>query len=128
MKLVTGVDLIEIDRVSTVIARQGRRYLERVYTPAELELCGKRIESLAVRFAAKEAVAKALGCGLGEVGFHDIEVLHDNKRAPVLHLHGKAAQKAAEQGLVTWSISLSHSLNLAIAFVVGMGGIETNSI
>lgn len=121
MKLVTGVDLIEIDRVSAVIARQGKRYLERVYTPAELELCGKRAESLAARFAAKEAVAKALGCGLGEVGFQDIEVLHDEKRAPLLRLHGKAAQKAATQGLTTWSISLSHNLNVAIAFVVGMG-------
>jgi len=74
---------------------------------------------LTVRFAAKEAVSKALGCGIGEVGFQDIEVLHDEKNAPVLNLHGAAAQKAIEHGITNWSISLSHSLNMAIAFVVG---------
>src|SRR5260221_4523744 len=66
MKLATGVDLIEIARIEEVIARHGKRYLERIYTSAELAQCGKRTESLAGRFAAKEATAKALGCGIGE--------------------------------------------------------------
>ena len=121
MKLATGVDLIEIDRVESVIARHGPRYVDRVYTAIEIEQSGKRPESLAARFAAKEAASKALGCGIGEVSFQEIEVVEDEKGAPHLHLHGAAARKAEELGLTTWSVSLSHSLNHAIAFVVGIG-------
>ena len=74
MILRTGVDLIEIFRVSEVIARHGKHYLERIYTPAELEQCGKNVESLAGRFAAKEAVSKALGTGIGDVTWKEIEI------------------------------------------------------
>lgn len=121
MILRTGVDLIEISRIELAISRHGKHYLERVYTPAELELCGKRIESLAGRFAAKEAVAKALGCGIGAVGWKEIEILGDEQNAPVLHLYGKAIQKADEMGLTNWSVSLSHSQSHAVAFVVAIG-------
>jgi holo-[acyl-carrier protein] synthase len=121
MKLATGVDLIEIERVQSVLARHGQHYLERVFTPAERELCGKRADSLAVRFAAKEAVSKALGSGIGEVSFQDIEILQDDQGAPVLHLHGMAAQKASELGLTAWSLSLSHNLTQAIAMVTALG-------
>ena len=121
MNLRTGVDLIEISRIEDVVSRHGKHYLERIYTSAELELCGKRAESLAGRFAAKEAVAKALGCGIGEVEWKEIEILGDEQNAPVLHLDGKAAQKAVEFGLTNWSVSLSHSQNHAIAFVVAIG-------
>lgn len=103
------------------MSRHGKHYLERIYTPAELELCGKRVESLAGRFSAKEAVAKALGCGIGDVEWKEIEILMDEQHAPVLHLHGKASQKADELGLTNWSISLSHSESHAIAFVVAVG-------
>jgi len=103
------------------VSRHGKHYLERIYTPAELELCGRRIESLAGRFAAKEAVAKALGCGIGDVEWKEIEILGDEQNAPVLHLHGKAAQKADELGLTNWSLSLSHSQSHAMAFVVAIG-------
>ena len=121
MKLRTGVDLIEISRIASVVERHGARYLERVYTPAELELCGGRVESLAGRFAAKEAVAKALGCGIGDVAWKEIEILNDAQKAPVLYLHGKAVQKAEELGVANWSVSLSHSQSHAVAFVVAIG-------
>ena len=121
MNLRTGVDLIEISRIEEVMSRHGKHYLERIYTPSELELCGKRVESLAGRFAAKEAVAKALGCGIGDVEWKEIEILGDEQHAPVLHLHGKAAQKADELGLMSWSLSLSHSQSHAVAFVVAVG-------
>jgi len=121
MKLRTGVDLIEIDRVAEVVSRHGKHYLERVYTPAELELCGVRAESLAGRFAAKEAVAKALGCGIGEVEWKEIEILEDEKSAPVLHLLGAAARKADELGLASWSVSISHNQSQVVAFVVAIG-------
>jgi len=121
MILRTGVDLIEISRIEGVISRHGKRYLERIYTSDELELCSKRIESLAGRFAAKEAVAKALGCGIGDVEWKEIEILGDDQDAPVLHLHGKAAKKSDEIGLASWSLSLSHSQSHTVAFVVAIG-------
>jgi holo-[acyl-carrier protein] synthase len=121
MKLATGVDLIEIARIDEVVARHGRYYLERVYTPAELAYCGKRTESLAGRFAAKEAVAKALGSGIGEVSWKEIEILGDEQNAPQLILHGAALSKAKELGLTTWSVSISHSQSHSVAFVVATG-------
>src|SRR5512136_1294774 len=101
MKLATGVDLIEIARIEEVISRHGRHYLERIYTPAELEQCGRRTESLAGRFAAKEAAVKALGCGIGDVSWKEVEILGDEQNAPILTFHGAAQQKAQELGFVT---------------------------
>lgn len=121
MKLATGVDLIEIARIEEVVSRHGKHYLERIYTPAELEQCGRRAESLAGRFAAKEAVAKALGSGIGDVSWKEIEVLGDEQNAPVLTLHGTAGQRAKELGLETWSVSISHSQSHSVAFVVAIG-------
>ncbi len=121
MLLRTGVDLIEISRIEEVVARHGKHYLERIYTPAELEQCGKRTESLAGRFAAKEAVAKALGCGIGDVMWKEIEVLGDEQNAPVLKLHGAAEKMAKEIGLTTWSVSISHSQSHSVALVVMIG-------
>lgn len=121
MKLATGVDLIEIARIEEVVSRHGKHYLERIYTPAELEQCGRRAESLAGRFAAKEAAAKALGSGIGDVSWKEIEVLGDEQNAPVLTLHGAARQRAKELGLETWSVSISHSQSHSVAFVVAIG-------
>jgi holo-[acyl-carrier protein] synthase len=121
MKLATGVDLIEISRIEEVIARHGKHYLERIYTSAELEYCGKRAESLAGRFAAKEAVAKALGSGIGDVAWKEIEILGDEQNAPTLVLRGMAEQKAKERGLLNWSVSISHSQSHCVAFVVAIG-------
>lgn len=121
MKLATGVDLIEIARIEEVVARHGKHYLERIFTPAELEYCGKRAESLAGRFAAKEAVAKALGTGIGDVAWKEIEILGDEQNAPTLTLHGAAQHKAKELGLTNWSVSISHSQSHSVAFVVGIG-------
>ena len=121
MILRTGVDLIEISRIEEVVSRHGKHYLERVYTPAELALCGKRAESLAGRFAAKEAAAKALGCGIGDIEWKEVEILEDEQDAPILQLHGAAAQQAQEFGLQTWSVSISHSQSHVVAFVVMIG-------
>src|SRR5512141_1783117 len=118
MILRTGVDLIEISRIQEVIARHGKRYLERIYTPAELAQFGRESESLAGRFAAKEAVAKALGCGIGAISWQEIEVLGDEQNAPGLKLYGAAAEKAKELGLESWSVSISHSMTHAVAVVV----------
>jgi len=121
MKLRTGIDLIEIERIAHSISRHGQRFLTRIYTPRELEEVGDNLASLAARFAAKEAASKALGCGIGDVRWHDIEVLHGPRAEPILILHGSAQSLAAELGLTTWSISLSHTKRHAVAMVVAIG-------
>jgi holo-[acyl-carrier protein] synthase len=120
----TGVDLIETDRIRRAVERHGERFLQRVFTPTELaQSCG-RFESLAGKFAAKEAAAKALGTGIWRhgIGWTDIEVFKDVKSgAPSLYLYGSAAARAGELGMGEWSLSISHDRTHAIAFVVAIG-------
>lgn len=113
-----GLDAIEPDRVARSIARWGERFLAKVFTPAERELCRGRAVSLAGRFAAKEAVAKALGTGIGAIGWRDIEILADERKRPIVYLHATAAARAAKLGLRHWSISLTHLRGVALAVAV----------
>ncbi len=121
MNLRTGIDLIELERVETTIQRHGQRFLKRVFTSQELAEVGENVASLAARFAAKEATAKALGTGIGDVGWQEIEILRGPARQPHLHLHGRAADLADQLDLETWSLSLTHSHSHAIALVVAIG-------
>ncbi len=121
--LTTGVDLIEIARVERILARYGDRFLERVFTPAEILYCRARLPELAARFAAKEAVAKALGVGMRMIArdgvrWRDVEVTGDARGKPLVRLHGRAAERAAALGLTEWAVSLSHTQEHAVAFVV----------
>jgi len=118
----TGVDLIEIERLQEVVQRHGQRFLQRVFTARELGEAGQNLASLAARFAAKEAVSKALGTGIGTIGWLEIEITHGPVRQPVLHLNGEAARLASDLGLREWSVSLSHTPAHAIALVVATGG------
>lgn len=123
MMLRTGVDIIEIDRVRSAVARHGNRFLARIFTPAEVEQSCGRLESLAGKFAAKEAAAKALGTGIWRegIGWLDIEVRKDPASgAPHLVLYDAAAQRAAGLGLAEWSVSISHDRSRAIALVVAL--------
>ena len=113
-----GIDAIEPTRIAALAARWGERFLGRIFTPAERALANGRSASLAARFAAKEAVAKALGTGLGAVAWREIEVLSNERGRPVLILHGAAADRAAQLGLHHWSISLTHLADIALAVVV----------
>jgi holo-[acyl-carrier protein] synthase len=114
-----GVDMIEVDRVAQSINRHGERFLKRVFTERELAYCGNRVTSLAARWAAKEATAKTLGTGIGAISWQEIEVISEPDQRPVLHLHGAAASLAAQLGLSNFALSLSHTKDYAIAFVVG---------
>lgn len=116
--LLTGVDLIEVERLQAVLDRHGERFLRRVYTPAEIETFGDNLSSLAARFAGKEAVAKALATGIGPVSWLEIEILRGPAKEPQLHLYGEAQRLAAERGITNWAISLSHTHQHAIAMVV----------
>ena len=120
MNLLTGVDLVETDRIARAIERQGEAFLMRVYTQQELDLCRGNSQSLAARFAAKEAVSKALGTGFAGFGFTDVEVLRGTLGEPLLTLHGNAATLAKRLGVQSWSISLSHTQQHAIAMVVAL--------
>lgn len=117
----TGVDLVEIVRLQRVIEKYRERFLGRVFTSSERVRAGQNIASLAARFAAKEAVSKALGTGIGVVSWQEIEILSDEAGRPHLHLHGNAAQLAETLGLREWSLSLSHDQYYAIAVVVAIG-------
>jgi len=110
-----GVDIIEVGRIERAVSRWGERFLVRVFTPAELELCRRKPASLAARFAAKEAVMKALG---GAQRWQEIEVLRYASGKPRLRLTGRARARARRLG-VELAVSLSHCREYAVASVVG---------
>jgi holo-[acyl-carrier protein] synthase len=116
-----GVDIIEIERIARTLARFGERFLRRVYTEAEIAYCRGKPSRLAARFAAKEAVAKALGVGIfwrEGVYWRDVEVTRDHRGKPGICLHGSALERAQQEMLSGWALSLSHSREYAVAMVV----------
>jgi holo-[acyl-carrier protein] synthase len=120
MKLVSGLDLVEIKRIEAIKKSIKDRFIQRILTPEEQKL-SILDQSIAGVFAAKEATAKALGCGIGEISWHDMEIIPDENGAPHVHLSGKAGRKALELGITTWSVSITHTANLAAAQVIGVG-------
>lgn len=117
--LVTGVDIIEIDRVERVFRQYGDRFLKRIYRDGEIRYARGRAPQLASRFAAKEAVMKLLGTGVRGVRWRDIEVVRRPGIAPRVVLHGTALARAERIGLTDIALSLSHSKRYAVASVVG---------
>ena len=121
MLLSSGLDLIEIKRIQKALERHGDRFLDRIYTKAEIKQARGNAPELAARFAAKEAASKALGTGIGPVSWREMETINDFRGKPQLHLHGRAALIAEELGYTTWSVSLTHSQDMAAAVVVCLG-------
>jgi holo-[acyl-carrier protein] synthase len=113
-----GVDAIEIDRIARSLERFGERFLRRVYTEREVFYCRGRVPELAARFAAKEAISKALGTGIRGIVWREMEILPDRRGKPLVYLHGAAASRAADLGLAEFAVSLTHARDLAIAVVV----------
>jgi holo-[acyl-carrier protein] synthase len=115
-----GVDVVEVERVERALRRWGEAFLARVYTPSERKRAGGRagVARLAARFAAKEAVMKALGVGWGRLRFSDIEIVSDGNGRPVARLHGGAAQVARAAGVDEVYLSLSHARGYAAAVAV----------
>lgn len=120
MQVRCGTDIIHIDRFSRAIERQGERFLARIFTLQEQSACEGRTASLAARFAAKEAIAKALGTGIGPLGIRwtDLEVQTDSAGAPHVVLHEAAERRYQDLSGQSIAISLSHDQNLAQAFCV----------
>jgi holo-[acyl-carrier protein] synthase len=122
--LAHGIDIVEVPRIAKMLGEHGERFLDRCFTAAEREYClaGKRRdEHLAARFAAKEAVLKALGTGWKNgIAWTDVEVVRDQSGAPSVRLHGAAAAAARERGIGAWSLSLSHTEGYAVASAIGL--------
>jgi len=120
-----GIDLVDCERLGRSIARHGRRFLERIYTPAELAYCEGRkrcTEHLAGRFAVKEAVLKVLGTGWrGGIAWTDIEVTNDSLGRPEVTLSGKCRELADEMGLEEILVSITHVETMAMASAIGCG-------
>ncbi len=117
-----GVDLVDIDRIQGVIERQPR-FVERTYTADEAAYCAARKvpwERYAARFAAKEAVMKAMGVGLGAVDLTEIEVVKADSGRPSVRLSGRAAELAAQLGIAGWLLSLSHAREVAQATAIAL--------
>lgn len=110
---------MEIERVEGTLRRFGERFLGRVYTAVEVAVCRGRTSELAARFAAKEAVMKALGTGARGVAWREIEVLPNRRGKPLVYLYGRAKERAETIGLRGLDVSMSHSREYAVAFVVG---------
>jgi holo-[acyl-carrier protein] synthase len=123
MVLGVGVDAVEVARLRGLLERRPR-LAERLFTPGERAALATRrdaVPGLAARFAAKEAVMKALGVGLGAFAFHDVEVTEGEGGAPALVLGAAAARLAADRAVQGWHISLTHTASVAVAVVVAWG-------
>ncbi len=119
-----GIDVVEVERIASSIARHGDAFLDKIFTPAERKYCeSRKIPAIhyAARFAAKEAVAKALGTGIGRnAGLHDLEIFHDPQGAPKLHLSGAAEAFANAHGITNIQISLTHTQQYAAANAIAV--------
>jgi holo-[acyl-carrier protein] synthase len=122
MIFAVGVDTVEVARIQSLWQRSGERFLARVFTAAERDYClaaARPAESLAARFAAKEATLKCLRTGWSErLGFRQVEVVREASGAVAIRLHGAAAETAARHGIQRLHLSLSHDGGAAVAFVL----------
>jgi holo-[acyl-carrier protein] synthase len=113
-----GVDLVDIDRIVAVLGRFPDRFRQRVLTERERRYVGRRVERIAGRWAAKEAISKVLGLGVRGVGWREIEILPNPAGAPQVYLHGRAARRASSMGLDDVTVSISHERRMAVAVAV----------
>jgi holo-[acyl-carrier protein] synthase len=120
-----GVDLVEVERIASLLDEHGQRFLDRCFTAAEQAYAQdnrRRAEHLAGRFAAKEAVLKALGTGLSDgIAWTDVEVVRLDSGKPTIRLHARALEIASELGIERWHLSISHTAGHAMASVVAEG-------
>jgi holo-[acyl-carrier protein] synthase len=115
-----GADVVEVGRMRLALDRTAS-LAERLFSDGERAYAFEQhdpAKSLAARFAAKEAVMKALGVGLGDIDFHDVEVVRRDDGAPQLHVRGRARALAAQRGVMRWLVSLSHTESTALAVVI----------
>jgi holo-[acyl-carrier protein] synthase len=120
MDVRSGVDIVEVERIDRAILRHGQRFFDRFFTLQELVDAHGHTPALGARFAAKEAVAKALGTGIGTVGWKEIEIINGPHKEPHLKLYGEAARVSDRLGVAAWSVSLTHTHEHAVAVAVAL--------
>jgi holo-[acyl-carrier protein] synthase len=117
-----GTDICSIKRVEEAYGRFGEKFLSKIFTKSEIDIvlahAPHTVTRIAGRFAAKEAVSKALGTGWYGVGWKEVEILRSPSGEPYVVLHERAAAVAARRGLTSWQVSISHEREYAVAFVV----------
>jgi holo-[acyl-carrier protein] synthase len=115
-----GVDIIKVDRIRATLARFGSRFSARVLTQAERRYVRERPETMAGRWAAKEAVSKVLGLGVRGIGWQEIEIERLPTGQPAVRLHGRAAARADRLGMERVAVSISHEADYAVAIAFGV--------
>lgn len=124
MKAMSGIDLVEIDRFRQLNPEILRRFLERVFTFGERTYIAASFEKAAGLFCAKEAAAKALGCGIGPVSWQELEITHTAEGNPQINLHGNARRLASRLGIISFSVSISHTRQYATAVALALGSAQ----
>lgn len=125
--LVSGIDLVEIHRFRELCPVVRERFFQRVFNQSERKYIGESFERAAGVFAAKEALSKAIGCGIGPISWKEIKVANNEDGKPELRLSGNASTMATEMGISSWSVSISHTREHAIAMVIGLIISERNA-
>ncbi len=115
-----GIDIIEIERVRSVLAHHGDRFLQRVFTETEIQQCRGKALKIAGRFAAKEAISKALGTGMHGISWRELEIVQLSTGRPSVRLYGNASAHARELGLSAFDVSISDLASFSIAVAVGV--------
>lgn len=124
MKIVQGIDLVDFGRIEQMAERHGQRFMDRVYTETEQNYANankNKMEKLAGRFAAKEAILKLLGTGWrGKIAWTDIEIINNEMGQPLVRICGQVKQIADKLGISEISVSITHTANFAIASAVAL--------
>ncbi len=120
VNVAVGIDIIEVERVREVYEHHGERFLQRVFTPREVQQCRGKITRLAGRFAAKEAISKALGTGLHGVAWREMEIVQLRSGRPTVTLHGNAKQRAELLGISAFDVSMADLVQFSIAIAVAI--------
>src|SRR5216683_4929720 len=120
VNIAIGIDIIEVDRVRKVYEHHDERFLKRVYTEMEIRQCRGKANRLAGRFAAKEAISKALGTGLHGVAWREMEVVQLRSGRPTVTLHGNAKRRAQFLGISAFDVSIADLKDFSIAIAVAI--------
>src|SRR5437763_10710470 len=120
VNIAVGIDIIEVDRVRKVYEHHGERFLRRVFTEREIQQCRGKINRFAARFAAKEAISKALGTGIHGVAWREMEIVQLRSGRPTVTLHGSARRRAEFLGLGAFDVSMADLAEISIAVAVAV--------
>jgi holo-[acyl-carrier protein] synthase len=123
VNIAVGIDMIEVERIRKVYEKHGERFLARVFTQNEVQQCRGKLTRLAGRFAAKEAISKALGTGMRGVKWREMEIVQLRSGRPSVRLHGFAKQRSIQLGLSAFDVSIADLAQLSIAIAIG---VQTN--